>query len=149
MEKCKYCKKNTKEVWNGKCEECKMFRSTDEYLFAIALDKLNIKYEYEKHTIQLIEPYEKIRGNKYTPDFVFEYKGRVLVIEVKGFTRGGNVLTNKLARIEFAKRGYEYYVIKLAGTIKDNNKDFYIYGKKPNSTAKKWKTFWEVAEIDV
>ncbi len=134
-------------------KEKNKYRSKDEKLFAKELEKRNIPFQFEKRKFVLLEGkktnYSNYRQSTYTPDFIFEYDNRVIVVEIKGFSRGDNTLKNKLADYMINEEGMEYYVVKLAGTIKDNTRDFYFYKDKGRVKLKnKIKTFWERIGIE-
>lgn len=64
------------------------FKSTWEAMFAYEMDLLNIKWEYEKYKIQVIE------NKTYRPDFIiYDINGKIIkIIEVKGYKDGSEIL---------------------------------------------------------
>ena len=124
-----------------------IFDSKDELEFSKELTKRGLKWTYHSETIILLPPLKTCLKNylktSYTPDFEFEYKNKRVIVEVKGFTRNDDALRIKLASYHYHTDGKIYLTAKLSGTIKDNNKGWYIYGKQPNKNMKNRPTFWD------
>lgn len=128
------------------------YRSKDEEIFANKLNSKNIKFEYEPTKYVLVKgfptAYQNYRDITYTPDFEFEYQGRKIIIEVKGYMQRDDSLKVKLASLYFEKRNIEYYVIRLQGSIKLGTKNFYFYNDPTILKKKNKKTFWERVGVE-
>lgn len=130
------------------------YRSNLEERFANELTKRNIEFKYEYIEFEwspLIHlpysPYWIINERIYTPDFYFEYKGRKIVVEVKGWNRGADNIIQRLFYRYAISQGWEYYVIVSKGSLKLGTKDFYIVRPNGGPTTTKKNLFWQVANI--
>ena len=90
------------------------FRSKLEYrVYKYLKETLNIPILYEAETINLVpsfvpsvcfisnlvsNPEGKVRSITYTPDFTFEYKGKFIYLECKGFENDTYPIKRKLFR---------------------------------------------------
>lgn len=117
----------------------KDFDSIDEYLFAMQLEEIGIKYQSQVSFV-IDEGFTATDGHTYrdsvyTPDFVFEFNNKTFVIEVKGFSLYDNPFKYRIADKHFKKLGYEYHKVKLSGSTKDSTKAFYPYSSGKRSKA--------------
>jgi len=110
----------------------KNFRSDLEKDFATELEKRNIPYEYENMTLIIFNelklpyyPFTFLKERIYTPDFYFEYEGRKIVIELKGYQREQDSYKHRFAHEMLSKQGYEFYVLKREGNKSNGDYDFY------------------------
>ena len=137
-------------------------RSQTEREFEAGLNKRGYTYEYEPKTFTMIPELTgtlgKISKTTYTPDFKIMKNNKVIWIEVKGFARGADHLKFKLADWYFQKKGEEFLVCGIFGTLKRGTKGTYSYsakrqisriekqidkGKKPDKLPE---SFWTVLE---
>lgn len=82
MGKTKFFKSGFVKVKNCLNKTIIKYRSSWEELSISFLEKNNIKYYYEPFYI------EKEDGTFYLPDFLLEYNGEKILLEIKGFIRG-------------------------------------------------------------
>lgn len=128
--------------------------SENEILFGAILDHLKIPYKFEPETIDLIPSLKGTMGlykpTQYTPDFLFELNGEKIIIETKGFMRGRDALIIKFADYTYTKKGYKYFCITQAGSVKDKTLNYFIYSNKgiPKRGAIT-KTFFETIGLNI
>lgn len=118
-------KEKERVVVNGKNS------STDEIAFATLLDKHKVAYRHNEERFIVDKGFDGFlkhyRDCTYTPDFIIVSGNRTIVVEIKGFKRGDNDLRLRLADKHFSSLGWEFYVLKYKGKIKDGTKGFYDY----------------------
>jgi len=104
-------KNTTPKEFNGT-----LFKSTIEVMVYKTLFQYGFKPDYEKITFLLVKGFKptipfyikkrgkfglmqyKLRDSTYTPDFTFQYKGFLIIIEVKGFANDVFPLKFKMFR---------------------------------------------------
>ena len=114
--------------------------SRNERIFmALAKDLQERQYidsvVYEPETIELIPGFQGTLGYYkpvlYTPDFLFIKGESKIYIETKGFARGADRLKFILAdKYYSAKPNTFYVVVTSSGTVKAQNRNFYLYRDK-------------------
>lgn len=132
-----------------------------EKRFAEGLTKRGIEFQYEpikwvwaNPLVLTYSPYSNLRERTYEPDFYFEYKGRKIFVEVKGWMRKTDSIRHRLFHHYCVKNGFEFYVVVERGSIKNGTKDFY-FTSIPDKNVKSRQginyrlrhTFWVSANI--
>ena len=122
------------------------FDSIDESRFAECLKQYGVNTLHYQKSIELIpafkSKYRNYKATTYNPDFCFNYKGRKIFVEIKGYMYGGsnNMLRYKLFDKIATENGYEFYMVKY---IKKKD-EFYFYSDRGRvNRNQNIKTFWE------
>ena len=129
--------------------------SVTERVFHKMCEINNIKVKYEPETVEIIPAFNGTTGRsnptQYTPDFALKNsEGKICIIETKGFARPRDHIIFKLADKYYQKQNRNYYVITTAGTVKNGNRDYYLYHQKgiPKRGVKA-RTIWKYLGLEL
>lgn len=112
--------------------------SNEEVWFAIYLELKGIEYETEPKFIifrAIQTSYKNYKDTTYKPDYLLSYEGRKIIVEVKGYIAQDKTFKYNVydRRLKELYPEYEYYIVKWAGSHKQQNKTPYLYRQTPAS----------------